>query len=337
MPLARASSGPFCGTMPVQHVAWDPATGRCSRERGAPGTDRRSGAARTWARPGPSRAKASATATVSRRSPGSGTSRPPMERCTPGSSRRVSSAAAMGASPGSMSPACVRIPSTPGLATRQRRPHPPFDRAPPHRPGRRCGSASRPWAPSTRDGGATWVAQNRGCGPASCRTHTRRPASACTSWRAIPSRPDVLFQQNHCGVYRSDDAGGTWAEITAGLPSEFGFPMVVHPTRPEHGLCHPAQRRRPGTLSCPMPALRSGGRRTTGRLAAAVVRPAAARCVRGRPPRSDGDRPGLDPASIYFGTSTGQLYGSADDGETWRLIASHLPGISSVETAVIGA
>src|SRR5205823_7464286 len=48
-----------------------------------------------------------------------------------------------------------------------------------------------------------------------------------------PGKPEMLFQQNHCGVYRTTDAGESWHEITAGLPSDFGFPLAIHPREPE--------------------------------------------------------------------------------------------------------
>src|SRR5438132_945509 len=86
---------------------------------------------------------------------------------------------------------------------------------------------------ATEDGGKTWDTRNKGVragfvpGPAP-------EFGQCVHKLVMASdRPERLYQQNHCGVYRSEDEGRTWQEITAGLPSEFGFPMVAHPRDPD--------------------------------------------------------------------------------------------------------
>jgi photosystem II stability/assembly factor-like uncharacterized protein len=188
----------------------------------------------------------------------------------------------------------------------------------------------------TRDGGTTWTAQNRGVRAGFMPDPFPETGQCVHKLVLHPDRPDVLFQQNHCGVYRSDDAGDSWIEITEGLPSEFGFPMVIHPHRPGTAYVIPLNAADQGRY-VPDGSMAVWRTRDDGanweRLGSGLPQHEAWVGVL-REAMATG--PG-DPASIYFGTSTGQLYGSDDDGETWRLIASHMPGISSVETAVIDA
>jgi photosystem II stability/assembly factor-like uncharacterized protein len=148
---------------------------------------------------------------------------------------------------------------------------------------------------------------------------------------AAPGMPDRLYQQNHCGMYRSDDGGRKWESIEAGLPSSFGFPAAVHPHDPETLYLLPLNGDIKGRY---MPDAKTAVWRTRNggvtwedkreglpqeNAFFGVLRQAMAT-----------DR--LDKAGIYFGTNTGQLYASADEGETWSCIARHLPPIFSVET-----
>ena len=185
----------------------------------------------------------------------------------------------------------------------------------------------------TRDGGATWNTRNRGVradfvpGPAP-------EFGQCVHKLALAAgEPATLYQQNHCGVYRSDDAGGTWTEITAGLPSDFGFPIGVHPRDPGTAWVMPLNGADKGRFA---PDAKPAVWRTRDRGASWV------RLDRGLPPR-DGYISVLreamavddfEPAGVYIGTSTGQLYGSADEGETWTAIAANLPPIASVDVAI---
>ncbi|PSM17244.1 MULTISPECIES: WD40/YVTN/BNR-like repeat-containing protein [Nitratireductor] len=149
-----------------------------------------------------------------------------------------------------------------------------------------------------------------------------------------PGMPDRLYQQNHCGMYRSDDGGRNWHSIEDGLPSSFGFPAAAHPRQPDTLFLLPLNGDSAGRYVPDARAAvwrtRDGGkswqdlRRGLPQENAyfGVLRQAMA-----------SDR--LDPAGVYFGTSGGALFASADEGESWQTIAQHLPAILSVETMVL--
>jgi photosystem II stability/assembly factor-like uncharacterized protein len=142
-----------------------------------------------------------------------------------------------------------------------------------------------------------------------------------------------MYQQNHVGMHRSDDAGKSWTEITDGLPSEFGFAAAAHPQDrdtfyvipldPGHGRTMPEGKAavwRTRDAGGSWQRLDNGLPQNDAYLG--VLRAAMT--------ADEYDSPGL-----YFGTSTGQIFASTDDGDSWREIAGYLPPISSVEVAVI--
>ena len=135
-------------------------------------------------------------------------------------------------------------------------------------------------------------------------------------------------------MHRSDDAGHSWTEVTDGLPTDFGFVAAAHPHDRDSFYVIPLD---PGTAD----DARRRGRRLANerrRLHAGGGSTAAFRSA--RPPRRSARGPrhrlAREPG-LYFGTSTGQVFASADEGESWREIASYLPAISSVEVAAIDA
>ena len=188
----------------------------------------------------------------------------------------------------------------------------------------------------TADGGESWEPRNRGTRQDYAPEDQRYAEyGQCVHSVAMAAgRPELLYQQNHCGMYRSEDGGLNWTSIEAGLPSTFGFPAAAHPRDPETLFLLPLNGDTAGRF---MPdasaavwrtrdrgqswqALRNG--LPQGNAFFGVLRQAMAV-----------DR--LDPAGIYFGTGSGELYASADEGESWRCIARHLPTITSVETMVV--
>ena len=131
-----------------------------------------------------------------------------------------------------------------------------------------------------------------------------------------------MYQQNHVGMHRSDDGGKSWTEITEGLPTEFGFAAADAPARPRHLLRDPA---RPGPRPDDAGRARrpSGARATRGSSWQRLdQRPAAARTRYVGVLREGMTIDGYDAPGLYFGTSTGQLFASADEGESWSEIAA---------------
>ncbi len=187
---------------------------------------------------------------------------------------------------------------------------------------------------ATEDGGATWEARNRGV--VACFQPDPHPETGQCVHKLVMAggEPDWFYQQNHCGVYRSADAGRSWEDISAGLPSEFGFVMGAHPRDPATGWVIPLTHPEEGRLA-PGGALavwrtsdrgnsweRHGDGLPQRDAFVGVLREALAV-----------DR--LDPVGVFFGTSTGQLYGSADEGRTWNVVAANLPPIWGVEAVAL--
>ncbi len=142
-----------------------------------------------------------------------------------------------------------------------------------------------------------------------------------------------MYQQNHVGVHRSDDSGHSWTEITDGLPSEFGFAAAVHPHDRDTFYVIPLD---PGHARC-MPEGQAAVWRTRD------GGESWQKLVRGLPQdhahlgvlRAAMSIDGYDSPGLYFGTSTGQIFASVDEGESWSEIADHLPTIWSVEVATV--
>ena len=148
-----------------------------------------------------------------------------------------------------------------------------------------------------------------------------------------PSRPDVLFQQNHCGVYRSDNCGDDWIDIGEGkLPSRFGFPIAVHPHDPQtiYIILEESDQYRM-SVGGQLAVWRShDGGEGWERLTQGLPKDAHVLVLREAMATDN-----LDRAGIYAGTDTGQLFYSRDDGDSWDILADYLPPILSVETAVV--
>jgi photosystem II stability/assembly factor-like uncharacterized protein len=184
----------------------------------------------------------------------------------------------------------------------------------------------------TTDDGASWEPRNRGL-RADWPLENPEVGYCVHKLVMSPVDHDRLYQQNHVGMHRSDDAGRSWVEITEGLPTEFGFAAAVHPhdrdtfyvvpLDPGHGRCMPdgeAAVWRTRDAGSTWQRLDDGLPQRDAHLG--VLREGLA--------IDTFDVPGL-----YVGTSTGQVFASADEGETWSEIASYLPPIASVEVAVL--
>ena len=149
-----------------------------------------------------------------------------------------------------------------------------------------------------------------------------------------PVHAGWLFQQNHDDVWRSRDAGESWENITLGLPSSFGFPIVIHPREPETIYVLPlvgAEMRCPPEGKLRVYRSRDGGS-TWAPLIEGLPQEQAYVTVYRDAMATDG----ADPAGLYFGTTGGHLYYSRDEGDHWEALATTLPPILSVEAAVVG-
>ena len=183
----------------------------------------------------------------------------------------------------------------------------------------------------TTDGGETWTPRNRGL---RADWPLENPeVGYCVHKLVLAPDRERMYQQNHVGMHRSDDAGKSWVEISEGLPTEFGFAAAAHPHDRDTFYVIPLD---PGHGRC-MPDGKAAVWRTKDAGAAWE------RLDRGLPQhdafvgvlREGMSNDELDTPGLYFGTSTGQVFASIDEGETWSEIASYLPGISSVEVAVV--
>jgi len=328
--------GPFCETMPIQHLAWDPASGSLLAGAGSPWFG-----PTVWRSPdlGGTWSQASDGITY-------GDDVPAVTRVwtvTPANGALyagVESAGLFRSVDGGVTwshvsalrdhPSCAGWqPGNGGLILHTIVAHPTD-------PARMWIGISAVGVFETRDGGSSWTARNRGV-RADHLPDTYPETGVCVHKFGLhPANPERLYQQNHSGAYRSDDGGANWRDINAGLPSHFGFPLVVHPHDPETIWTVPLNGDDIGRYM-PEAAMavwrsRDGGaswqRQADGlpqqHAYLGVLREAMAV-----------DR--LDPVGVYIGTSTGQLFGSRDEGGTWSLLADFLPPISSVEAVLVDA
>jgi photosystem II stability/assembly factor-like uncharacterized protein len=190
-------------------------------------------------------------------------------------------------------------------------------------------SAAGVWL--TDDGGSSWRRGNEGLNPRYLPDDAPEDEIAlCVHrLRRASTRPERIFMQFHGGVYRSDDAGESWSDIAAGLPSDFGFPLAIDPADADSAYVIP--------LVADVDRVTPGGR-----VRVYETRDAGVSWM----PRGDGlpsedayltvlrgamDQIGEGPSlELYFGATSGDVFGSGDAGATWFEVAVHLPPVFSV-------
>ncbi len=184
----------------------------------------------------------------------------------------------------------------------------------------------------TDDGGRTWTAQNRGI-RAMFMPNKYPEFGQCVHKIAMhPARPERLFLQNHWGLYRSDDSGENWVDIANGVPSDFGFALITHPNNPDWVYAIPVES---DQFRCACEGrLRVYRTRNGGGSWEPLMRGLPQKRAYETVLRDAMTADSFAPAGIYFGTRSGQIFGSRDEGRNWQKILDGLPSIVCIRNAV---
>ncbi len=186
----------------------------------------------------------------------------------------------------------------------------------------------------TDDGGQTWRTANQGVRAEFLPTKYPEFGQCVHKVVMHPSRPERLFLQNHWGLYRSNDAGESWQDIARGVPSDFGFAMAMHPHDPETVYILPLES---DEFRCtPEGKLRVYRTKNGGKSWEPLTRGLPQRSAFETVLRDAMGADPLNPAGIYFGTRSGQVYGSRDEGRSWRQVIAGLPPVVCVKAVVVG-
>jgi hypothetical protein len=183
------------------------------------------------------------------------------------------------------------------------------------------------------DGGRTWAPKNRGLRSASIPDQDAEVGHCVHRIALHRSRPDVLFMQKHWDVMRSDDAGETWKEVSGNLPTDFGFVIDVHAHEPETIYVVPIKS---DSEHFPLDgALRVYRSRKGGNEWEALTEGLPQRDCYVNVLRDAMAVDSLDKCGVYFGTTGGQVYCSADAGDAWTPVVRDLPPVLSVEAETL--
>jgi len=185
----------------------------------------------------------------------------------------------------------------------------------------------------TDDGGVSWTPINRGLRSEQLPDGDAEVGHCVHNLAMHPLRPDVLYMQKHWDVMRSDNAGDLWHEVSGNLPTDFGFPIGVHAHEPDTIYVVPIKsdsEHFPIDGKLQVYRSRSGGNEWEA-------------LTRGLPQsncyvnvlRDAMSVDSLDSCGIYFGTTGGQVYVSADAGDSWKAIVHDLPAVLSVEVQTL--
>jgi photosystem II stability/assembly factor-like uncharacterized protein len=185
----------------------------------------------------------------------------------------------------------------------------------------------------TDDAGTTWQPINQGLKSPQIPDPTAEVGHCVHRIAMHPSRPRVLFMQKHWDVMRSDNAGESWQEVSGNLPTDFGFPIGVHAHEPETIYVVPIKS--DSEHYPPDGKLRVYRSRTGGHEWEALTNGLPQRDCYVNVLRDAMALDELDSCGVYFGTTGGQVYGSADGGDHWTAIARDLPAVLSVEAQTL--
>lgn len=196
---------------------------------------------------------------------------------------------------------------------------------------------------ATEDGGRSWERRNRLSNAEAAGAHEAHPghnhdpmAEAGSIGFCVHNMVrargagDLMYQQNHHGVFRSTDGGRSWDDRTEGLPSTFGFPIAVHPRDPQTVWVLPLNGdsigRYPPGASAAVWRSRDGGESWERKPAGLPEKDCFFTVLR-QAMATDSQ----EPAGVYFGTNSGSVFASTDEGDSWVPVAQHLPTVLSVE------
>ena len=186
----------------------------------------------------------------------------------------------------------------------------------------------------TDDGGASWRTAHKGV--RAQFLPDKHPEFGQCVHKVVRhrDRPDVMFLQNHWGLYRTDDAGESWSDVARDVPSDFGFAMAIHPHDPDTVFIVPLEA---DTFRCvPEGRLRvyrtRDGARSWQPLTRGLPQKEAFETVLRDALTTDT----LPRAGVYFGTRSGKVFASRDGGGRWRAIAEGLPPVLCVRAVVVG-
>ena len=186
------------------------------------------------------------------------------------------------------------------------------------------------------DEGAGWKPLNAGCVADFLPDPNPEYGHDPHCVRLHPAAPDILYQQNHCGIYRMERPRGTWERIGDNMPKDIGdigFPLVLHPRNPSTVWVFPMDgtsvwpRTSPGGK--PAAYVTRDGGSSWERLDAGLPQAQGWFTVKRQAMSGDAH----EPVGIYFGTTGGEVWASSDEGRDWTCIARHLPHIYAVEAA----
>ncbi len=183
------------------------------------------------------------------------------------------------------------------------------------------------------DGGESWRPINKGLASGEIPEEEAEVGHCVHAITMHPANPDVLFMQKHWDIMRSDDGGGMWHEVSGNLPSDFGFPIAVHPHEPETIYVIPIKS--DSEHFPPEGKLRVYRSRTGGNEWEALTEGLPQENCYVNILRTALAVDSCDEAGVYFGTTGGAVYGSADSGDTWQAIVHDLPAVLSVEVQVL--
>jgi hypothetical protein len=183
------------------------------------------------------------------------------------------------------------------------------------------------------DGGKTWVAANKGLQSEGIPDGDAEVGHCVHRIALHPSRPNVLFMQKHWDVLRSDNGADSWEEVSGDLPTDFGFTIDVHAHEPDTVYVVPIKS--DSEHFPPDGKLRVYRSRTGGNEWEPLTKGLPQEHCYVNVLRDGMAVDGLDACGVYFGTTGGQVYGSADSGDSWNTIVRDLPAVLSVEAQTL--